>query len=107
MLGLNDPVTQADLLSVFASDLPQMLDAIAQALGAGDRIALARAAHAAKGAAGSAAAQRLWELLASLEKDAATCAFEELGARFSQIQAESARAQAQVAHLSSSSGSPR
>jgi signal transduction histidine kinase/CheY-like chemotaxis protein len=105
MLGLDDPATMADLLSVFVADLPQLLEQVAQALAGRDRAALASAAHAAKGAAASAAAQHLGDLLACLERDAQTAAFEQLAYRFDLVRAESARVQAQVADLCSSGGS--
>jgi CheY-like chemotaxis protein/HPt (histidine-containing phosphotransfer) domain-containing protein len=105
MLGLDDPAIVAELLSLFASDLPQLLEPVAQALVAQDRTAVARAAHAAKGAAGSAAAQRLWELLASLEHDAPTGSFEHLALIAERVRTESARVQAHVASICSSGGS--
>jgi CheY-like chemotaxis protein len=101
MLGFSDTAATNDLLSVFASDLPGLLEPLAQALAARDRVALARAAHAAKGAAGSAAAERLQKLLAAMERGAQAGAFGELESSFHQVQAESARVQAQVAKLCS------
>ena len=104
MLGLNDLAAITELLSMFASELPNLLRPIAQALAARDRNALARAAHACKGAARCAAAQRLAELSAAMERDAKASTFVDLESSFAQLQAESARVLAQVAQLRSSSG---
>jgi len=54
MLGLDDPAATTERLSVLASNLPNLVQRVAQALAARERSALARAAHAAKSAAGSA-----------------------------------------------------
>ena len=104
MLGFSDMAATSELLSVFASDLPGLISPLAQALAARDRNALARTAHAAKGAAGSAAARHLQELLAAMERNAQASAFGELESTFNQVQAECARVQAQVAELCSASG---
>lgn len=68
LLGDDDPAAIDELLSIFVGDYRTLENAIAAALEAGDRNALARAAHAAKSAAGSAAAKELTALLARLEE---------------------------------------
>lgn len=67
MLGDDDPASIAELLTVFLADFPALAQPTAGAIEAGDRAALVRAAHAAKSAAGSAAALPLAALLARLE----------------------------------------
>lgn len=104
LLGPEDATATTELLTLFASELPKLLEPVARALAARDRNALAHAVHAAKGAAGGAAARRLWELLAAMEGDARVCTFAELASGFELIQAESVRVQAHVAKLCSSSG---
>ncbi|HEV8016198.1 MAG TPA: ATP-binding protein [Stellaceae bacterium] len=71
MLGEDDPGMVAEMLSIFVAEFPSLVPPIRAALIAGDRAALARAAHAGKGAAGSAAARPLSALLGRLEELAA------------------------------------
>ena len=72
MLGENNSSGLAELLQVFVADFPPMLDRIADALSRRDCGALTRAAHAAKSAAGSAAATGLAGMMARLEQAAST-----------------------------------
>jgi HPt (histidine-containing phosphotransfer) domain-containing protein len=74
LLGEDDFVARASLLSVFLGDFPDALQRLHAALLAQDRLELKRAAHAAKSAAGSTAAKTLAAVLlklehAALEKD--------------------------------------
>jgi two-component system sensor histidine kinase/response regulator len=102
--GLEDPAGAAELLGVFASELPTLLERISLALAAEVRSALARAMHATKGAAASAAAQHLYRLLADMEEVAKSVTCEQLTSRFEQVQVESGRVRAAIAKLAATTG---
>lgn len=70
IIGYDDPAALVETLDLFLSVFPEVWGLIADALAAGDRMALHDAAHAAKGAARTAAAVMLGETLAQLERDA-------------------------------------
>jgi two-component system sensor histidine kinase/response regulator len=72
ILGDDSPQAAAELLDIFVDDFQVMLAGIGAALTAGDRVALARAAHAAKSAAGSAAVRGLAATMKTLEQEAPT-----------------------------------
>ncbi len=72
MLGVSDFESVGEMLAIFAGDFGPLMEEVRRALAADDRLALARAAHAAKSAAGSAAAKPLAALLGHLEREAAT-----------------------------------
>jgi HPt (histidine-containing phosphotransfer) domain-containing protein len=78
MLGEDDPGALAELLDIFVADFPSLLEPVADALARVDRGALARAAHAGKSAAGSAAAKGLAEMMARLEAAAPSAELTEL-----------------------------
>lgn len=59
-----------EVVGLFLADAPARLQAMADAVAAGDAQALAKAAHALKGAAGNVGALALQEAAASLETDA-------------------------------------
>ena len=80
MLGEDDPGVIVQLLSVFIAEFPTLVRPIRAALDAGDLVALARATHAAKSAAGSAAARPLAALLGRLEAVAGSADAETLAA---------------------------
>lgn len=107
MLGIGDAAELDQILAIFAGDLPGLLGPLGSALAARDRPALARVAHAARGAAGSAAAHRLAGLLAAMEREAAAKDFAALDQDFIAIRDEAARAMAEAAPLSLPMTTPR
>jgi len=88
ILGDDSPQAAHELLDIFVDDFQAMLAGIGAALTAGDRVALARAAHAAKSAAGSAAARRLASTMRTLEHSAPTAEFTKLETAYRAAQAE-------------------
>ena len=100
----------AEVLAAFEGQLPAQVSAIATAVGEADSSAVARAAHALKGAAANAAAVRLASLAAELESSAKTARIEDAAARLAAIRAEvdrclaEARAATQAARAT---GGPR
>jgi len=97
-LGDNDRHAAVELLRVFVADFPELLGGIEAALATGDRTALARSAHAAKSAAGSAGARLLAELLSEIERNAPTVGFAEIATTYRAAQAEFRRVQSELAH---------
>jgi CheY-like chemotaxis protein len=61
-----------EVVGLFLADAPRRLQAIEEALAAGDVAALSRAAHALKGAAGNIGAAGIQAVCANLEDDART-----------------------------------
>ena len=59
-----------EVVGLFIADAPRRLDAIGQAIVAGDPEELSRAAHALKGAAGNIGAVAIQAICATLEADA-------------------------------------
>jgi signal transduction histidine kinase/CheY-like chemotaxis protein len=102
MLGEDDPVAIAELLTVFLADFPGLAQPVAAAIATGDRAALARAAHAGKSAAGSAAARPLAALLARLEAMAPEGDVDTLSALERAVRLEFARVEAEVNALAAS-----
>ncbi|HEY1721752.1 MAG TPA: ATP-binding protein [Magnetospirillaceae bacterium] len=96
MLGDNDPIVLAEMLTIFVGDFPTLMQPIHDALQANDRTALARAAHAGKSAAGSAAAKPLTSLLARLEEMAPTGEAQILASLDAAIALEFSRFEAQA-----------
>ena len=68
LLGTDDPQVLAEMLEIFVADLAPLLDTAREALSSGDRAVLRESAHAAKGAAMSAAAAPLTAILIQLEQ---------------------------------------
>ena len=99
LLGEDNAEMRAGLLSVFVSDSPKALLRINRALEADDRDELARAAHAAKSAAGSSGARTLTTMLKDLEMQARNAPVDVLNEQLGRITAEFARAQADARDL--------
>jgi signal transduction histidine kinase/HPt (histidine-containing phosphotransfer) domain-containing protein len=99
LVGVGDRAALADLLDIFRADFPTLLAPIASAVAADDRRALAAAAHAGHGAAGSAAAPRLATLLGRLEQRALTGDRAALAAILGAITAEFERVEAAIVGL--------
>ncbi len=78
ILGDDDPVTLAEVLSFFIDNFDELYLGIGVAMAQEDRTGLKNAAHAAKGAARNACAQNLAPLLAILEQRAAEGSWPEL-----------------------------
>jgi two-component system sensor histidine kinase BarA len=97
ILGDDDRHAAIELLQVFVADFPELLGSIESALAAGDRPALARAAHAAKSAAGSASARPLAELLRGIERSAPTAELAEIATAYRAAQVEFRRVQSELA----------
>jgi signal transduction histidine kinase/CheY-like chemotaxis protein/HPt (histidine-containing phosphotransfer) domain-containing protein len=97
ILGDDDRHAAVELLEIFVADFPALLGGIEAALACGDRTALARSAHAAKSAAGSAAARPLAEMLRSIEHGAPTADLAEIATTYQAAQAEFRRVQAEIA----------
>ncbi len=70
LLGTDEPAKLREWLELFIRLFPENLAAIAEAINAKDGSQLKQAAHKAKGSARSAAASRLADRLAELEKSA-------------------------------------
>ncbi len=74
-----------EVVGLFIADAPRRLDAIAQAITAGDPEELSRAAHALKGAAGNIGAVAIQAACATLEADAKAGLNGDLVARLPQL----------------------
>ncbi len=74
-----------EVVGLFIADAPRRLDAIGQAIAAGDAEELSRAAHALKGAAGNIGAVAIQAVCATLEADAKTGLGGDMGARMTQL----------------------
>jgi CheY-like chemotaxis protein/HPt (histidine-containing phosphotransfer) domain-containing protein len=80
ILGDDDPVGLAEVVTFFTDTYPELAEAMRAALEAANRLALRDAAHAGKGEARNAAATPLGDILAKLEDTAlGETAFTELG----------------------------
>jgi two-component system, sensor histidine kinase and response regulator len=99
MLGDSDLAALKDVLSVFVDDFPNAIERLRAALASQDREALRQAAHSGKGAAGGAAALRLWDLLAGMEHDAESGNVAEISATLPAVDAEFARVKSEVGRL--------
>jgi len=97
ILGDDNRHSAIELLEIFAADFPKLLGSIEAALAFQDRTALARAAHAAKSAAGSAAAHPLAEILRGIEHRAPTAEFADIATAYRAAQEEFRRVQAEIA----------
>jgi signal transduction histidine kinase/CheY-like chemotaxis protein/HPt (histidine-containing phosphotransfer) domain-containing protein len=97
IIGNDDRHAAVKLLETFVADFPGLLGSIEAALASGDRPALARAAHAAKSAAGSAAARPLAEILRNLEHSAPAGELGEIATAYHAAQAEFHRFQSELA----------
>ena len=95
-LGDDHPQVLHGLLEVFVDDFPGLLEPLTEALAARDRVRLAAAAHAARGAAASAAAHRLADLLRALESDAPVADFDRLEATSRHVATEFERVRLEV-----------
>jgi HPt (histidine-containing phosphotransfer) domain-containing protein len=100
MIGEDDPAALAELLGIFVEDFPSLLRAVSEALGHADRTALARAAHACKSAASSAAAKALTAIMLQLEHTAATADLGDLQQGLAAADQEFHRVTAEIAKLS-------
>jgi CheY-like chemotaxis protein len=96
MLGDDDPAAIAEMVAIFRADFAALLERVQEALTEGDRPALARAAHAAKSAAGSAAAKSLASRLAQLETLAPAAEAEVLTALVKAVALDFARLEAEA-----------
>jgi signal transduction histidine kinase/CheY-like chemotaxis protein/HPt (histidine-containing phosphotransfer) domain-containing protein len=74
-----------EVIGLFIADAPARLQAIADAAAQGDAPALARAAHALKGAAGNIGAMAMHKAAASLETDAREAVPADAGERIAQL----------------------
>jgi CheY-like chemotaxis protein/HPt (histidine-containing phosphotransfer) domain-containing protein len=92
-----------EVLGAYESDAVAGLDRISQALGAGDRAAVAAIAHRLRGSSASLGARRLAQLLATLEDNAAALTTAEAAQFLPRISEELGRTTAalrQACHLS-------
>ena len=96
-VGSSEPAVLAELLGAFLLDFPFLIGRVADATFRADRQELARAAHAAKSAAGSACAPALERLLHSIETQAATGGLEQLQFALTQAESEFAEIQSLLA----------
>ncbi|MFN2377749.1 MAG: response regulator [Candidatus Binatia bacterium] len=79
VLGTEDEEVLRHILGIFLGEFPTSLGEVESAMAAGDRAALREAAHAAKGAAASAAATGLAAILQDLESEAPSADWSRLG----------------------------
>src|SRR5262249_44834437 len=90
------PTELREILDLFAADFPLEIQRIAGALAKQDREALRMAAHAAKGAAGSAGAPVLWDLLKGMEQEAKSAEFDTLSTTLHDVEAQFARVKQEI-----------
>ncbi len=95
-LGETDPVELLAHLRLFLEHLPRLIDRIERAAADGIDGAMIESAHAAKGAAATAAAHRLRDLFARIEAAARDGAWPEVAELIPAIRPESSRIQSFV-----------
>ena len=91
MLGTDDNDEMSDMLSLLTEEFSALLPPLEEALAARDVRALHDAAHKAKGAANSAAALPLADLLGGIESDAGSGDWGDLGIRIADARDEYGR----------------
>jgi CheY-like chemotaxis protein len=94
ILGTGEASELDEILQLFAAHFPPLLEPLQACLEEQNRSVLRDAAHAAKSAAGSAAATNLRSLLENLEKSAADGEWSSLSAMMEEVHAEFQRVRA-------------
>jgi signal transduction histidine kinase/CheY-like chemotaxis protein/HPt (histidine-containing phosphotransfer) domain-containing protein len=68
-IGASNPAFLPEVIALYLDDVPVRINALGQAIAAGDNEAMWRAAHAFKGASANLGARRLVDLCAAIEKE--------------------------------------
>ena len=88
-----------EIIGIFLADTPERIAVLKQALAAGDRDGVLRAAHSIKGSAGSLGVSALHSAARRLEADAPSATAAELAAGASVLSAEFERARVEFQRI--------